>query len=66
MRIGDSNREIVESVKLKHGATLHRFKNAAGNECSAIYVGDNEIWWHYRSEEERMVKEWNRRWSDSE
>lgn len=58
--IGDFNEhEIVDDVELRCGAKLHRYTNNAGVECSAIYIGDKEVWWHYRSEEERMIREWN-------
>ena len=40
-------------------AKLHRFKNPAGDDCSAIYLGREEIWWHYRDHEIQMVRAWN-------
>ena len=46
---------------LAKGAILHRFKNAAGVPCSAIYYHKQEIRWHYRENEARMIRDWNER-----
>lgn len=40
-------------------AKLHRFKDAAGEDCSAIYLAGKERWWHYRDHEIQMVRAWN-------
>lgn len=58
-KAGDSPHEIITDVHLLGGGKLHRFNNAAGDACSAIYVKGEEIWWHYRENEERMIREWN-------
>lgn len=50
---------LVADVGLKDGAVLHRFKNPAGDKCSAVYIGNNEIIWHYREREQDMVEYWN-------
>lgn len=54
----DTEHTIIDAG-LKKGATLHRYKNAAGDKCSVIYVGNKEVFWHYRQYEIRMIKEWN-------
>ena len=51
--------DIVEDVKLKHGAELHRFTNRCGAEMSAIYVGDYEALWSSREDEESIIRIWN-------
>lgn len=51
---------VIIDACLARGAKLHRFKNAGGAECSAIYIGDFEYWWHYRENEPYMIREWNR------
>ena len=48
-----------DQCDLAKGAILHRFKNGGGDACSAIYYGGKEIWWHYRENEARMIKDWN-------
>ena len=53
---------IIIDANLSAGGLLHRFKNAAGVECSAIYQGSSEIWWHYREHEPRMIHDWNERY----
>ena len=59
--VGDYNEhEIVHDVELGGGAKLHRYTNNAGVECSAIYIGYYEVWWHYRSEEDRMIDDWRK------
>lgn len=50
---------IVIDAGLAGGARLHRFRNKAGEECSGIYLGRKEIWWHYREYETRMIRDWN-------
>lgn len=57
---GDSNHIVIDAA-LKRGALLHRFKNAADVECSAIYIGTEEHWWTYRDDEARLIREWNER-----
>ena len=49
----------VYDAGLYLGAKLHRFKNPAGDDCSAIYLGREERWWHYRDHEIQMVRAWN-------
>lgn len=44
---------------LKGGARLHRFKNRAGVDYSAIYIGENEYASHERSRESDMIRWWN-------
>ena len=52
---------ILIDADLAKGAVLHRFTNAGGARCSAIYYGKTEVWWHYRENEARMIREWNER-----
>lgn len=54
---------IIIDANLADEGLLHRFKNGAGEECSAIYRGNKEIFWHYRDEEARMIYYWNKRQS---
>lgn len=54
------NEHIIIDACLARGARLHRFRNADGAECSAIYIGSYEHWWHYREHEPYMIREWNR------
>lgn len=49
----------VFDVGLANGGMLHRFKNCAGAECSAIYCSGEEVWWHYRDQEAKMIRDWN-------
>lgn len=49
----------VYDIGLYQSAKLHRFKNAAGEECSAIYLAGEEVWWHYRKYEKQMLYYWN-------
>ena len=46
-------------IPLASGAKLHRFVNLAGDACSAIYLNQEEIWWHYREHELKMIRAWN-------
>ena len=39
---------IIIDADLAGGARLHRYTDAGGNECSAIYQFREEVWWHYR------------------
>lgn len=55
---------IVIDAALAGGARLHRFRNKSGAECSGIYRGSEEIWWHYREYEPRMIHDWNEVYSD--
>ena len=50
---------IIIDADLAGGARLHRYTDAGGNECSAIYQFREEVWWHYREHEQRMIKDWN-------
>ncbi len=54
----DSCHEVYDAGLYKY-AKLHRFKNPAGDECSAIYLAGKEIWWHYREYENQMIHDWN-------
>lgn len=54
----DSKHIIIEADLADEGK-LHRFENAAGEACSAIYRGGQEIWWHYREHEAKMIRDWN-------
>ena len=54
----DSIHRIFDA-NLADGGRLHRFKNPVGDECSAIYRGREEVWWHYRVHEAQMIHEWN-------
>lgn len=56
---GDSPHRIVK--KLEGNAELHRFRNAAGVDYSAIYVGNLEVWSRERTDEEEMLKQWPKR-----
>lgn len=57
----DDSTHIIIDAALKRGALLHRFRNAADAECSAIYIGSVEHWWTYREDEARLIREWNER-----
>lgn len=50
---------IIIDAGLSKNALLHRFQNATGVECSAIYQGKLEVLWHYREHEINMIKYWN-------
>ena len=50
---------IVIDAYLEQNAYLHRFTQYGKIECSAIYVGDFEEWWHYREYEPWMIRHWN-------
>lgn len=50
---------IIIDANLPHEGTLHRFKNAKGIKCSAIYRAGQEVWWHYREHEAEMIRYWN-------
>lgn len=54
----DSQHTIAQ-VELNGGAELHRFKNNAGVDYSAIYVGDNEMMSCERYREQDMIEHWN-------
>lgn len=55
---------VLYDAGLAKGAILHRFTNAGGDKCSAIYLHRQEVWWHYREHEARMIKDWNRENAD--
>lgn len=69
----DSDHEVYHtSPRLKGGATLHRFRNAAGVEYSAIYVGRVEQKSAQREREFIIIIDWylyclenGIRWSDT-
>ena len=50
---------IIIDADLAYEGILHRFKNCAGAECSAIYRAGKEVWWHYRENEAKMIRDWN-------
>ena len=54
----DSIHTIIDAG-LAYEGILHRFINCAGAECSAIYRAGKEVWWHYRENEARMIRDWN-------
>ena len=54
---------ILYDADLANGGILHRFVNPGGDECSAIYQGGEEVWWHYRENESKMIYDWNKRYS---
>lgn len=56
---GEFETHDVFDAGLKGGAKLHRFKNSSGVEYSAIYIGNVEQAYHYRSKEEGMIEWWN-------
>lgn len=56
--IYDKDFEFIES-DLKHGARLARFRNPAGVEYSAIYVGNLEYASQERAKENAMIKWFN-------
>lgn len=62
-RPGDSVHTIIDA-DLAYQGMLHRFTNACGAECSAIYRGSMEVWWHYREHEAKMIYEWNEVYSN--
>ena len=53
---------IIIDANLAHEGKLHRFTNPGGAECSAIYRGNVEVWWHYREREAKMISDWNKRY----
>ncbi len=50
---------IIIDADLAYEGKLHRFTNAKGMKCSAIYRAKKEIWWHYREFEPAMIRDWN-------
>ena len=58
VKMRDSEHIIIDA-DLAGGARLHRYTDAGGNECSAIYQFREEVWWHYREHEQRMIRDWN-------
>ena len=62
-RYNDSIHEVFDAG-LQFGAVLHRFINAGGTECSAIYANGAQIWWVYTNgnalgdSESVMIKDW--------
>lgn len=61
----DSIHEVLADLNLQFGAKLHRFNNAGGDPCSAIYIqsdGSNfcnyERAWCYRREEDNLIDWW--------
>ncbi len=54
---------IIIDAALANEGMLHRFTNAGGAECSAIYRGGTEVWWHYREREAQMIRDWNKEYA---
>lgn len=54
----DSEHTIIDAA-LAYEGLLHRYTNAKGVEISAIYRAGEEVWWHYRKHEARMIRDWN-------
>lgn len=54
----DSEHILIDAGLAKN-AVLHRYTNAGGMKCSAIYMGKTELWWHYREQEAQMIHDWN-------
>ena len=54
----DSEHVIIDAALTSEGL-LHRYTNANGDEISAIYRAGQEVWWHYRKHEARMIRDWN-------
>ena len=59
----DSEHVIIDAALAK-GARLHRFTNHGGYLCSAIYCARQEVWWHYREYEPRMIRDWNKEYGN--
>ncbi len=59
----DSEHVIYEAGLANEGK-LHRFTNHGGALCSAIYRGRQEVWWHYREHEARMIHDWNKEYGN--
>lgn len=59
MASSDSTSHQVFDAALIKGATLHRFRNMAGVEYSAIYIGNTEILSCERDHEQGMIDYWN-------
>lgn len=55
----DSEHTLIYAYLADEGI-LHRFKNCVGDDCSAIYRAHQEVWWHYREFEPKMIRDWNR------
>ncbi len=61
---GHDSDHIVIDANLANEGLLHRFTNSAGVECSAIYRGGKESWWHYREREAEMISVWNKEYNN--
>lgn len=57
----ESAHVLVPEIELREGAGLYRFTNCNGVECSAIWLGDTEMCWHYREKEQELIDYWERR-----
>lgn len=57
------NIEFIDG-ELKHGAKLVRFRNPAGVEYSAIYVGNFEYASQERAKEKEMIKWFNENYKE--
>lgn len=58
--VGDSKHEIIEGVDLLANGKLHRFLNRVGIPYSAIYQDDIEVFSCERSDEDNMIRYWNK------
>lgn len=63
MSLWDTEHAIISTVILKKNARLHRFKNKAGVEYSAIYYNGNEELSCEREKEKDMIEYWNTEYS---
>ena len=54
----DSEHIIIDAA-LAYEGLLHRYTTAKGVEISSIYRAGEEVWWHYREHEARMIRDWN-------
>lgn len=50
--------QIVAGLRLKHGGVLHRFSDAEGKPCSAIYVEEKKVLSCERNREQDMLRCW--------
>lgn len=59
----DSDHTLIDAA-LAYEGILHRYENCKGVEFSAIYRGGQEVWWHYREHEARMIRDWNKEYGN--
>lgn len=58
-KYNDTIHEVFDA-DLQFGAQLHRFINGGASPCSAIYSGDEQVWWTYRDGEADMIDDWQK------